>query len=130
MIVNSPFDELTRSMAQSVTRRAALKRFGVGLAGMALTCFGIATAAHAGKLKPRNCDADTDCLSGEICCESLCVAEIPDWCNQTNNDCCCRCVYNKKQKQWSAETGYSPCHPAYNSCEPICEWTAVMGACG
>jgi len=28
------FDELTKSMAQSVTRRAALKKFGVGLAGV------------------------------------------------------------------------------------------------
>ena len=30
------FDELTKSLAQSVTRRGALKKFGVGLAGMAL----------------------------------------------------------------------------------------------
>ena len=34
--MNSKFDELTKSLAQSVTRRAALKRFGVGLAGIAL----------------------------------------------------------------------------------------------
>src|SRR5881392_2380239 len=34
--MNNKFDELTKSMAQSVTRRAALKKFGVGLAGMAL----------------------------------------------------------------------------------------------
>src|SRR5205823_13123407 len=42
------FDELTKSLAQSVTRRAALKKFGVGLAGMALTCFGLATNGEAG----------------------------------------------------------------------------------
>jgi len=35
-VMINPFDELTKSMAQSVTRRAALKRFGLGLAGMAL----------------------------------------------------------------------------------------------
>ncbi len=45
--MNNHFDELTRSMAQSVTRRAALKKFGVGLAGMALACFGAANRAGA-----------------------------------------------------------------------------------
>ena len=39
--------ELTKSLAQSVTRRAALKKFGVGLAGMALACFGLANKAEA-----------------------------------------------------------------------------------
>src|SRR5262249_6742805 len=34
-------DELTKSMAQSVTRRAALKKFGIGLTGMALARFGL-----------------------------------------------------------------------------------------
>ena len=33
--MNDQFDELTKSLAQSVTRRAALKKFGVGVAGMA-----------------------------------------------------------------------------------------------
>ena len=45
--MNNQFDELTKSMAQSVTRRAALKKFGVGLAGMALACFGLAPKARA-----------------------------------------------------------------------------------
>src|SRR5436189_2498280 len=35
--MNNKFDELAKSMAQSVTRRAALKKLGVELAGMALT---------------------------------------------------------------------------------------------
>jgi hypothetical protein len=47
--MNNKFDELTKSLAQSVTRRAALKKFGVGLAGMALACFGLANKAQAGK---------------------------------------------------------------------------------
>src|SRR5258705_4296355 len=42
--MNSKFDELTKSMAQSVTRRGALKRFGVGLAGMALARLGMNNA--------------------------------------------------------------------------------------
>ena len=45
--MNNKFDELTRSLAQSVTRRAALKKFGIGLAGMALACFGLANKAEA-----------------------------------------------------------------------------------
>ena len=40
--MNNQFDELTKSMAQSVTRRQALKKFGVGLAGIALARFGLA----------------------------------------------------------------------------------------
>ena len=32
--MNNKFDELTKSMAQSVTRRTALKKFGVGRAGL------------------------------------------------------------------------------------------------
>jgi hypothetical protein len=50
--MNNKFDELTKQMAQSVTRRAALKKFGIGLAGMALACFGLVNkagaATHAG----------------------------------------------------------------------------------
>jgi len=45
--MNNQFDELTKSLAQSVTRRTALKKFGVGLAGMALACFGLANKAIA-----------------------------------------------------------------------------------
>jgi hypothetical protein len=39
--MNNQFDELTKGMAQSITRRGALKRLGVGLAGMALTQLGM-----------------------------------------------------------------------------------------
>ena len=67
--MNNQFDELTKNLAQSVTRRAALKKFGVGLAGMALACFGLANQAHAGKgggpLKP--CTSDADCQKGRVC---------------------------------------------------------------
>ena len=46
--MNAKFDELAKSMAQSVTRRGALKKFGVGLAGFVLATFGLATNAEAG----------------------------------------------------------------------------------
>ena len=45
--MNTKFDELTKSIAQSVTRRGAVKKFGVGLAGMALACLGLANRAQA-----------------------------------------------------------------------------------
>jgi len=71
--VNNKFDELTKALAQSVTRRAALKKFGVGLAGMALACFGLANKAAA----------QTSCLPiGYVC--------------KNNSDCCsghCRWQY-------------------------------------
>ena len=50
--MNNKFNELTKGLAQSVTRRAALKKFSIGLAGMALACFGLSNkagaATHAG----------------------------------------------------------------------------------
>ena len=51
--MNNQFDELTKSLAQSVTRRAALKKFGLGLAGMALAAFGLAGKAGAGPVGPQ-----------------------------------------------------------------------------
>jgi hypothetical protein len=45
--MNDKFDELTKGVAQSVTRRAALKKFGIGLAGMALACLGLANKLGA-----------------------------------------------------------------------------------
>ena len=64
--MNNQFDELTKSLAQSVTRRAAIKKFGVGLTGMALACFGLANRAEAGPDK------------------------IPPWCDRSTSPCCCR----------------------------------------
>ena len=66
--MNNQFDELTRNMAQSVTRRAALKKFGLGLAGMALAGFGLTNRAHAGYLP---CKTNADCQhlgKNFVCC--------------------------------------------------------------
>jgi len=62
--VSNKFDELTKSLAQLVTRRAALKKFGAGLAGMALACFGLANKAEAvgpGWPKPKCGDCVKPC---------------------------------------------------------------------
>ena len=53
--MSNKFDQLAKGLAQSVTRRQALKRFAGGLAGMALACFGLSKA-------------DKSCTpSGEFC---------------------------------------------------------------
>ncbi len=50
------FDQLTKVMAQSISRRQALRRFGVGIAGMALACFGLVGKAQANQYcKPSYC---------------------------------------------------------------------------
>jgi hypothetical protein len=88
--MNHKFDELTKGLAQSTTRRQALKRFGVGLAGMALACFGLANRAEAHKAN--SCGP-------------------PNWCDQTVNPCCCT-------KQ--AKTGLPECNPLYFTCAIDC----------
>jgi hypothetical protein len=79
--MNDQFDELAKNMAQSVTRRGALKKFGLGLAGIALATLGLANKAEADppiKLpyhchckKPNyGCDPnDANCLGG---CATIC----------------------------------------------------------
>jgi len=67
--MNNQFDELTKSMAQSVTRRAALKKFGVGLAGMALACFGLANKASA---QSTCLPSGSRCTHNKQCCSGIC----------------------------------------------------------
>ncbi len=45
--MNDKFDELAKGMAQSVTRRGALKKFGLGLAGLTLASLGLTNKAQA-----------------------------------------------------------------------------------
>jgi len=45
--MNDKFEELTKGMAQSVTRRGALKKFGLGLAGVVLAGLGLTNNAEA-----------------------------------------------------------------------------------
>ncbi len=63
------FDELAKELAQSVTRRQALKRFGVSLAGMALACFGLANKTAVTKA----ClPTGWSCTSDQQCCNGYC----------------------------------------------------------
>ena len=60
--MNDQFDELAKGLAQSVTRRGALKKFGLGLAGIALASLGLANQAQAGN--KRNKRYHCDCKQG------------------------------------------------------------------
>jgi hypothetical protein len=73
--MNDKFDELAKSMAQSVTRRGALKKFGLGLAGIALTSLGLVNNAEAGHGHGRcNCKkAYYGCNPTDIACLQYCT---------------------------------------------------------
>jgi hypothetical protein len=84
--MNNEFDELTKSLAQSVTRRGALKKFGLGLAGMALACFGLASKADAatGGCRPigRYCGRGLNPEGCKQCCSTgfRCDLSKPSYC--------------------------------------------------
>jgi hypothetical protein len=70
-VMNDKFDKLAKAMAQSVTRRGALKKFGFGVAGMALALLGITGNAQAAKKlhgcrcgRPDfGCNGDPNCMT-------------------------------------------------------------------
>ena len=98
--MNNKFDELTKQMAQSVTRRAALKKFGVGLAGMALAAFGLVNNAEAGG---KNClPTGSPCRANNQCCSGIC----------DNGYCACRPLG-------------APCSTVWNCCSGLC----ILGYC-
>ena len=118
--MSNQFDQLTKNLAQSVTRRAALKNFGVGLAGLALACFGLANRSDAGA----PCLSHTDCAPGKICCNGVCKQAVPDWCDQSNNACCCHCTGTGRKAHMV--TGLPECHPAYPNCVSICAYAGFI----
>ena len=52
--MNDKFDDLAKGLAQSVTRRGALKKFGFGLAAIVAAAFGLSNAQSAPD-KPATC---------------------------------------------------------------------------
>ena len=112
--MNNKFDELTKNLAQSVTRRAALKKFSIGLAGMALACFGLANRAGAApKGSGCGCVSDADCTRNSHCSFGACV---PNWCDTTGGFSCC-CTY----KNGRCGTARPPCDPSYQYCLQTCQ---------
>ncbi len=65
--MNNKFDELAKGLAQSVTRRGALKKFGLGFTGIALTALGLANNAEAGSGRQQ-------CINR---CKKGCASEHP-----------------------------------------------------
>jgi len=80
--MNNKFDELTKELAESVTRRGAMKKFGLGLAGMALACFGLPNRAKAATFTG-HCEVDFvyRVLTG------VCIANT-DYCLMANSADC------------------------------------------
>ena len=101
--MNNAFDELTKSMAHSLTRRAALKKFSTGLAGMALACLGLANKAEAGS-NTCTCVSDADCTGGKVCSGYGCCP------TGTIGSCCCQ----------SGKTHLPKCSPYYSQCTLAC----------
>jgi hypothetical protein len=66
--MSNKFDELAKGMAQPVTRRGALKKFGVGMAGIVLAALGLVNKANANPGWPPGhpCNKGSQCASG-IC---------------------------------------------------------------
>ena len=109
--MNNKFDELAKGLAQSVTRRQALKRFGAGLAGMALACFGLTGSAQANPNSDCGCVSDTDCKGKNVCFNGYCVP----------NECAggLPCCTTKPH----CGTLLPPCNPNYAQCESLCHFT-------
>jgi hypothetical protein len=68
--MNDKFDDLAKGLARSTTRRQALKKFGVGLAGMTLACLGLESTAKA---DTKNCrPPGSKCTNNNQCCSRSC----------------------------------------------------------
>jgi len=69
--MNNEFDELAKSLAQSVTRRQAFKKFGVGVAGMVLATVGLSSQERGGGYCTLSVDlngnyyTDGGCINGK-----------------------------------------------------------------
>jgi hypothetical protein len=83
--MNNKFDELAKGLAQSVTRRAALKKFGVGLAGLALASLGLANKAQARHGPTGACRNGCNHCRYPYGCENL---PDPTGCFYYCNGCC------------------------------------------
>ena len=97
--MNNQFDELTKGLAQSITRRGAIKQVGVGLASMALAYFGLAMNARAAK----RCATNTDCGAGQVCYNGVCA---PVGCVSAGGPCerstdCCSGHCGRIRLPWS-----------------------------
>ena len=80
--MNNKFEELTKGLARSVTRRGAFKKFGVGLAGLALAALGLVNKAEAGGPHTGNCN---HCVFPYGCTTDACISKCAVRCK---SGCC------------------------------------------
>ncbi len=79
--MNNKFDELAIGMAQTVTRRGALKKFGAGLAGIALAAIGMTNNAQADPAAKKgygncnHCVAPYGCSLQDQACLNFCTTK-------------------------------------------------------
>ena len=84
--MNHKFDQLAKSVAESVTRRQAFKRFGFGLAAMALPGFALSSKAASHCIQsgfPCGKPGQGGCGS---CCNKSFFCEISE---ESGRQCCC-----------------------------------------
>src|SRR5438105_14612242 len=81
--MDKQFDDLSKSLAEGVSRREALRKFGFGLAGVVLAAVGLSSRARAAG---QPCASNADCPNSETCCNSVCT-------NLDNDANCGACGY-------------------------------------
>jgi len=80
--MNDKFDELSKDLAKSVTRRRALRKFAAGFAGVVLASFGLANNAQAkGGGNCNNCSGDYGCAPTDFRCVQRCARKCCVICN-------------------------------------------------
>ncbi len=77
--MNHKFGEFTNTMALVASRREAIKKFGVALAGLALACLGLATKAEA-RLTASYCNVCMKNCKTSGGSEQYCKQACRDWC--------------------------------------------------
>jgi hypothetical protein len=68
--MDNQFDEFSKSLAESVSRREALKKFGHGLASALLLSVGLSARASRATCLPEG----SRCTSNSQCCTGRCFA--------------------------------------------------------
>ena len=86
--MNDKFDELAKNVAKSVTRRQALRRFGVGLAAALLASVGFRDKALADS-QPKSCTSNADCPDHKVCSSGVCVPFVKYHCHCGEGDFGC-----------------------------------------
>ena len=81
--MDKQFDELSKSLAEGVSRREAVRKFGFGLGSVLLAAVGLAAGPAKLTAQTGQCKKDSDCgwpASGYICCNRVKLCMPPSSC--------------------------------------------------